>query len=304
MRAGGIPAEVGAGGVRPRRRRGKDDEEKASPRIPEVGTSGRGTARSSDNETPPMGFASRGNDDIHPFSPDSEASGFPFPKTAPNATQNQSSSSTSNQPQNTTRTVAIREPSPVSRSVSFAPLSPTSTRALPASSKNPALRKHHTNPELSPISDNDSLASSPDYQNSPEHSHNHDHHHRRRRRRNSDPSSDRPHTPSKQRRRRHHDDEEEEVEVLPDRFDREGRYIGRDRSLSRSAAGLGGGEGSGSQQEMVEKLVEGFGDVVEGRASWKDLLKGVLMPELMGQGQGGGSDVSEGGERRRRKRRG
>jgi hypothetical protein len=27
---------------------------------------------------------------------------------------------------------------------------------------------------------------------------------------------------------------------------------------------------------MVEKLVTGIGDVVEGRKTWKDLLKGVL----------------------------
>jgi len=49
-----------------------------------------------------------------------------------------------------------------------------------------------------------------------------------------------------------------------------------------------GGGGGGGQQEMVERLVSGFGDVVEGKASWKDLLRGVLAPDLLGGGGGGG----------------
>lgn len=54
---------------------------------------------------------------------------------------------------------------------------------------------------------------------------------------------------------------------------------------------------------MVERLVSGFGDVVEGRANWKDLLKGVLMPEVLGgdsDGGGGGGGSSRSGKRRRR----
>lgn len=72
-----------------------------------------------------------------------------------------------------------------------------------------------------------------------------------------------------------------DTEILPDRFDREGRLISgrslsrRDRDRQRGYSGGGGG----GQQEMVERLVSGFGDVVEGRASWRDLLRGVLAGE-------------------------
>lgn len=62
-------------------------------------------------------------------------------------------------------------------------------------------------------------------------------------------------------------------------------------SRVRGAGGVGGG-----QQEMVERLVSGFGDVVEGRASWKDLLRGVLAKDLLGGG--GGGESSRGGRRR------
>jgi len=115
------------------------------------------------------------------------------------------------------------------------------------------------------------------------------HKHRRRRRRNSDPSSDRPNQPSKQRRRERHasrspsPESSDEVEVLPDRFDRDGRPLDRSR-------GAGGG-----QKEMVERIVHDFGDVVDGRKSWRDLLSG-FMSEAAG-GSGGS------GEEKRKRRR-
>lgn len=196
----------------------------------------------------------------------------------------------------------IREPSPVTRSVSFAPLSPTSTRVLLNKQQAKAMKKIPPDlnlDRLSPICDESNI--------SPDHHHSQHHHRRRCRRRNSDPSSDRPHTPSKHRRRNHRASRSrspspggsDEIELLPDRFDQEGRYIGRDRSLSRSGAGSGGDQ---QQQEMVEKIVTGVGQVLDGRATWKDLLLGVV-PELLGSGsgsEGGGG----GGERRSRRKRG
>lgn len=44
-----------------------------------------------------------------------------------------------------------------------------------------------------------------------------------------------------------------------------------------------GGRG-GSETEMVERVVRDFGDVVEGRKSWKDLLAGFI-GEAGGQGR-------------------
>jgi len=95
---------------------------------------------------------------------------------------------------------------------------------------------------------------------------------------------------------------------LPDRFDEDGRPLDRHGNRFRTRdgeRGLGGGgglsallgEGGGDrgagQQEMIERVVSDFGDVVDGRKSWKDLLRG-LMEE---QGSNSGSD----GARRRRR---
>ena len=54
--------------------------------------------------------------------------------------------------------------------------------------------------------------------------------------------------------------------MLPDRFDKHGRLIERDDSRG----------GGGGQSEMIEKLTRDFGDVVDGRKSWRDLLGDVL----------------------------
>lgn len=93
--------------------------------------------------------------------------------------------------------------------------------------------------------------------------------------------SDRPHAAVRSRRRRHHgrpssrDDspvihsDDSSVEVLPDRFDKDGRPLDRYGNIfSRS--------GGGKESEMVEKIVRDFGDVVDGRKTWKDMLKEVM----------------------------
>ncbi|CZS92093.1 uncharacterized protein RCO7_00703 [Rhynchosporium graminicola] len=162
--------------------------------------------------------------------------------------------------------------------------------------------------------------------------------HRRRHRRNSDPSSDRPTQSSKHSRRRHDRHQHhsrsrsrslsphssDEIEVLPDRFDRDGRPLDRygngwrrsertgDAGGGPGLGGLGGlagllgggkgGEGVG-QTEMVEKLATGFGEVVEGKKSWKDLLRGFVA-EGGDLGRGASSeDVGRGGGKRERRRR-
>lgn len=70
------------------------------------------------------------------------------------------------------------------------------------------------------------------------------------------------------------------MEVLPDRFDREGRPL----------------PGSGHPEtEMVERIVHDFEDVLDGRQSWKGLLRGFF------EESEGGSDHDhrrDGGRRR------
>lgn len=90
------------------------------------------------------------------------------------------------------------------------------------------------------------------------------------RRRNSDPSSDRPNTPSRHRRRHRNASHSpsptssDEIEVLPDRFDKDGRPL----------------DGSGNvypkEQEMVGRIVNDFEDVIEGRQSWRALLRDFI----------------------------
>lgn len=128
---------------------------------------------------------------------------------------------------------------------------------------------------------------------------------RRRRRRNSDPSSDRPHHSSKYRRRSRSPSpvSEDEVEVLPDRFDDDGRPLNGSRSRGVGAKGDG-------QSEMVEKLASDFGAVMEGKKSWKDMLAGLVgeggaLSSLAGGSQESINDKEEGrrSERKERRRR-
>ena len=63
-------------------------------------------------------------------------------------------------------------------------------------------------------------------------------------------------------------------------------------------SGLLGGEGGSGQKEMVEKLAGDFGDVMEGRKTWKDLLRGFV-EEAGGGGAGGRSESGSDRERDR-----
>ncbi|PBP19994.1 hypothetical protein BUE80_DR009189 [Diplocarpon rosae] len=204
-----------------------------------------------------------------------------------------------------------RNPSPfrpsnpnASKSVVFAPLSPESSRRLAYIHENASSDTHNhsvSHPDQSPPSSPSGSETAVDRTSQPqvrtrtrdrEDLSPSDHKRtRRRRRRNSDATSDRPTQESKHRRRhsnKHHSRSpspswsSSEVEVLPDRFDRDGRPLDkygnsyRSKPKDGSLAGLVGNLGQGGQQEMVEKLVGGFGEVMEGRKSWKDLLRGVV----------------------------
>ena len=88
------------------------------------------------------------------------------------------------------------------------------------------------------------------------------------------------------------------MEELPPRFDKSGRPLDGSRGL--------GGAGQG---DIVEKIMHDFGDVVDGRKSWKDLLGGLMEGGglgALGGGGGGGSGAGSGSDREsgsRRKRR-
>jgi len=108
----------------------------------------------------------------------------------------------------------------------------------------------------------DMVYDDPSTTNSPKHRRRH------RRRRNSDPSSNRPNSPTLHRRRRKNasrspSPSSSEVEVLPDRFDKNGRPIRRQIE-------------QGPPSEMAERIAMSFEDVVEGKKTWKDLLSDVI----------------------------
>lgn len=81
------------------------------------------------------------------------------------------------------------------------------------------------------------------------------------------------------------------MEELPPRFDKNGRPLNGTRG------------GAGGQGEMVEKIMHDFGDVVDGKKSWKDLLSGLVEGgglSALGGGGGSGSDRESSSRRRRR----
>jgi hypothetical protein len=53
---------------------------------------------------------------------------------------------------------------------------------------------------------------------------------------------------------------------------------------------------------MVEKIMHDFGDVVDGKKSWKDLLSGLVEGGGLGALGGGGSGSDRESSSRRRKR--
>lgn len=141
--------------------------------------------------------------------------------------------------------------SQAAKSVNFAPLSPISSRRLDRT-----LRERHEKV----IESDSGLSDSSHGDNKDE-----DEFYRRQRRRRKDAEE------------RAGDGE---VEVLPDRFDGNGRQID------------GGGVG-GHGEEMVERVIESFGAVAEGRMGWGELLR-----EIVGGGGGGGSGSERGVEDR------
>ena len=212
---------------------------------------------------------------------------------------------------------------PHNKSVMFAPLSPTSSRRLAKIHRNaeddPDTIHSHSNGHAQSHHISNSRSDPPDVESSdtttdPNASYDCKSRNsgdkrprRRRERRNSDPSSDRPNQPSKHRRRSRNASRspspasDNEVEILPDRFDADGRPL--DRYGNRFAQGRGlnlGGAGGKGNSEMVERIVREVGDVVDGKKTWKDLLRGFV-DEASNAGSPE-ADGSDGG--RRRKRRG
>jgi hypothetical protein len=203
---------------------------------------------------------------------------------------------------------------PHNKSVMFAPLSPTSSRRLDRihAAKSDPTPPTSARTYLPPNDYADDMVYDDPSRDDPERERRQHHHHhsrdrdsddegigrkrRRRRRRNSDPSSDRPNQPSKHRRRNKNASRSpspapsSDIEELPPRFDKQGRPLDGTRSA-------GGGQG-----EMVEKIMHDFGDVVDGRKSWKDMLGGLMQGGGLGAALGGGgssSDVRDSGRRRR-----
>lgn len=166
------------------------------------------------------------------------------------------------------------------RSVKFGPLSPTSTRTLARVHQSAAGSSANVENET------DAHATEHDSQDDSDTDFYRKQRRRRRHRRNSDPSSDRPRQASRHRRS-HSRGSSPDVEVLPDRFDRDGRPIERDAD--------------GGEQEMVEKLTRDFGDVVAGKKSFKDLLLGVVS-DFGSTGSLEGGEASRRAERPRRRR--
>lgn len=162
------------------------------------------------------------------------------------------------------------------KSVNFAPLSPTSSRRLHDvhdAHMTPPKRSQTYDPKATDWDTDDNVYDDP---SSPDERQHHRHHRRRRHlRRNSDPSSNRPSSSRRRRRSGRNrssspaDSDSSEVENLPDRFDRDGRPLNRDGNR---------------ESEMVERVVRDFGDVVDGRKSWKDLLGDLVQA---GRGEGG-----------------
>ena len=122
------------------------------------------------------------------------------------------------------------------------------------------------------------------------------------------------HPPRRRRASDTEDDEEEEViEMLPDRFDAQGRPLDGPAS-SRSSSHRRGGEFeyrsprgaegtnvrgawgvAGTDAETVERIVRDVTGVLEGRGSWMGLIGGILSGSLL-KGPAGGSSSNGGGD--------
>ncbi|KAK4121333.1 hypothetical protein N657DRAFT_682980 [Parathielavia appendiculata] len=155
----------------------------------------------------------------------------------------------------------------------------------------------------------------------------------RRRRRKSDPSSDRALAPPVLRSRDNRDtassfseppetDDEEVIEMLPDRFDAQGRPLddGSEPSSSYSSRGWHSRRGdfeyrsprgstdkgglnmrgewgvAGTDAEVVERVVQRVTGVLEGRGSWWGLIGGILSGSLLHSGSATADEGGGGGE--------
>lgn len=86
------------------------------------------------------------------------------------------------------------------------------------------------------------------------------------------------------------------MEILPDRFDKDGRPLDKYGNLFGRGRGRERGvdEGAGEGQEMVERFTREIGDVIEGKKSWVSLLRDVVQ----GGPASSSEDVSSGKRRR------
>jgi hypothetical protein len=213
------------------------------------------------------------------------------------------------------------------KSVVFIPLSPQSSKTLARHhQQQEEHRADDTERDVSSTSESESATDERQVtQRPPTH-----------RRHSSDPSSDRP-ALQRHRRARSWDSDSgsDDVEILPDRFDAQGRPVNergrpvlRDQWTSRSGTfgfrprggpsrtGTGdwdvrGGWGvGGTDPEVVERIVTDVQGVLSGHGGWASLLRDVV-GGLQGQIQASGSGQEqqriehgeEGGSRRRRRRR-
>lgn len=202
------------------------------------------------------------------------------------------------------------------KSVAFIPLSPQSSRTLRSLHESHVKGQSDDNAREPSPSGTDGQAVRPRRPNFT------------RRRSDSDPSSNRPMV----QRRKHRGDlspvSDEDVEVLPDRFDPAGRPIdpnspqrlhsrrGDFEYRSRDGNGMqvqGAWGVHGTDPEMVNRMAQGFGDLLQGRHGWMGILGNVLtsLPGPSGAGHEGraaieaerGYDSDDEDKRRRRRHR-
>lgn len=180
----------------------------------------------------------------------------------------------------------------VPKSVGFIPLSPKSSQTLRQHHREIAQKDHDSDPETSSQLVPAHSASS-----------------HRRSRRLSDSTHNRPYTPDS--------DDEDVVELLPDRFDFQGRPLDRppvSRTYSRQGDFVyrsprpergwnvkGRWAVAGTDERQVENIVHKVTDVIEGRGSMLGLLGGILSGSLL-EGGGEAESGDERGERRTRRR--
>ena len=204
----------------------------------------------------------------------------------------------------------VREPPSnrrsASKSVSFIPLSPKSSLVIQERRRNHAANADAGDtPDRDEQVDDGGRRGDGDYLGS-------------RQRGSSDPSADRPMI-----RRRPRTDSDGDVEILPDRFDSQGRALDprsashgphggwttRSGEFERRPRRPGGWDISGAWQvggtdrDEVERMARGVTNVLEGQGGWMGVLGDVLKSGLLGGPEGWkgpqDDDVGRGRYRRR-----